>query len=90
MANNMYDEKGIIKPEYEMSFEQKMAMNINNDSIDKPKDNRTDFGKGIYYLTCDGKKCATMEEVMQYNQMYYDRMMNKIDDYTIENKIIHR
>ena len=73
-----------------MTFEQRMAKNTNNDSVDRPKDNRTYFGKGIYYLTCDGKECSTMEQVMQYNQMYYDRMMNKINDHTIENKGIHR
>ena len=28
-----------------------------------------------------------MEEVMQYNQMFYDRMMNQIKDKNIENKI---
>lgn len=90
MAENIYDEEGIIKPEYEMPFEQRTSMKINNDSVDRLKNNRTDYGKGIYYLTCDGKECATMEEVMQYNQMFYDRMMNKIDDHHIENSGMHR
>lgn len=90
MAENIFDEKGIIKPEYEMFFEQEMSMNANNDSVDRPKDIRTDFGKGITFKTCDGKDVATMEEVMQYNQMFYDRMMNKIDDHHIENSGMHR
>lgn len=47
----------------------------------------TDLGRGIYYITCDGKEVATMEEVMQYNQMFYDRMKNKIEDHNIKNKI---
>ena len=90
MAENIFDEKGIIKSEYEMFFEQRMSMNANNDSVDRPKDIRTDFGKGITFKTCDGKDAATMEEVMQYNQMFYDRMMNKIDDPHIENSGMHR
>ena len=39
------------------------------------KDLFTDYGKGIRYKTCDGKEVATMEEVMAYNQNYYDNMM---------------
>ena len=53
-------------------------------------DHSTDFGKGISFKTCDGRDVATMEEVMQYNQMFYERMKNKTDDYTIENKGMHR
>jgi hypothetical protein len=48
-------------------------------------DTRTDFGKGITFKTCDGKDVATMEEVMQYNQMFFERMMNKT-----EKKRMHR
>lgn len=53
-------------------------------------DHLTDFGRGITFKTCDGKDVATMEEVMQYNQMFYDRMMNQIKDKNIENKGMHR
>ena len=54
----------------------------------EPKiDPRTDYGKGIFYKTCDGRDVATMEEVMLYNQMFYDRMMNKVEDQIIENKV---
>ena len=49
-------------------------------------DSRTDFGKGIYYITCDGKNVATMEEVMQYNQKFYERMMIKKERKPSENK----
>lgn len=55
----------------------------------KNVDHLTDFGKGITFKTCDGKDAATMEEVMQYNQMFYERMMNKIEDHTIENRGMH-
>ena len=51
---------------------------------------RTDYGKGISYKTCDGRDVATMEEVMLYNQMFYDRMMKKVEDHAIENKGMHR
>ena len=43
-------------------------------------DPRTDFGRGISYKTCDGKDVATMEEVMLYNQMFYERMMNNSEE----------
>lgn len=47
----------------------------------EPKiDPRTDFERGISYKTCDGKDVATMEEVMQYNQMFYERMMNNFEE----------
>lgn len=49
-------------------------------------DSRTDFEKGIYYKTCDGKDVATMEEVMQYNQMFYESMMIKKERKHSENK----
>ena len=41
------------------------------------EDHLSDFGRGLYYKTCDGQEVATMEEVMAYNQMYYDKMMKK-------------
>lgn len=49
-------------------------------------DPRTNFGKEISYKTCDGKDAATMEEVMQYNQMFYERMMIKKEQEYSENK----
>lgn len=49
-------------------------------------DHRTDFGKEIRYKTCDGKEVATMEEVMLYNKMFYERMMIKKDQGYSENK----
>ncbi len=88
MAKDMYDEKGFLKPEYELTDSQKREM-FYNDNIEII-DHRTDYGKGIYYLTCDGKECATMEQVMQYNQMYYDIMMDKIDNHTSGKKEKHR
>lgn len=58
--------------------------------LEPKKDNITEYGKGLSYLTCDGHKCATMEEVMQYNQMYYEMMKNNINNDYIENKGMHR
>lgn len=49
-------------------------------------DSRTNSGKGISYKTCDGKDVATMEEVMQYNQMFYESMMIKKERKPSENK----
>lgn len=53
-------------------------MNINENNFasagkfeKEPVENKTDFGKGMFYYTCDGKKVATMEEVIYYNEMYY-------------------
>ena len=37
----------------------------------------TDWGKGTRFYTCDGKEVESMEAVMQYNQMYYERIMNE-------------
>ena len=52
----------------------------------KPKiDPRTDFGRGISYKTCDRKDVATMEEVKQYNEMFYEGMMKNT-----EGKGMHR
>ena len=57
----------------------------------EPKiDNTTDAGKGILYKTCDGKEVATMEEVMEYNQMYYDSMFPKKEDEYSEIRGMHR
>lgn len=44
--------------------------------IDSPKiDPRTDFGKGIYYKSVDGREHASMEAVEQANNAYWDSMM---------------
>ena len=56
----------------------------------KPIDNLTDFGKGIYFFTCDGKKVATMEEVMAYNNMYYENMKIKKNDDFSQKSGMHR
>lgn len=59
------------------------------DYIEPIKDYTTNWGKGIRFYTCDGKEVATMEQVMQYNQMYYDSMMIK-DDTTEKKSGIRR
>lgn len=35
---------------------------------------------GKPYYTCDGKPVETMEEVMEYNQYYYDTMMKSASE----------
>ena len=62
-------------------------MKKNKDYMFQTKiDSPTDFEKGIYYKTCEGKDVATMEEVMQYNQMFYESMMIKKERKPSENK----
>ena len=41
----------------------------------QPIDNRTDYGRGIFYKGWDGKEFGSMEEVIQYNDMFYKSMM---------------
>lgn len=59
---------------------------LNNNSVNRPLDNTTEFGKGTKYYTCDGKEVATMEQVFSYNQMYYDSMLKEDS----EEKGMHR
>ena len=47
--------------------------------LEQKIDPRTDFGREITYKTCDGKDVDTMEEVIQYNQIVYDRMKNNFE-----------
>ena len=81
--SDMYDEKGLLKPEYVLSETQKKSMIINNDKQKIYKfiypetriDPCTDFGKCITFKSVDGKDWATYEDAMAYNQMYYEKMM---------------
>ena len=75
MVDNMYDEKGLLKPEYELTDSQKRKMLYNN-IIDKV-DYRTDYGKGIYYKGADGREYATMDQVRAADKAYWDSQ--KID-----------
>ena len=75
MADNMFDEKGLLKPEYELTDSQKRDMLYNN-NLDKI-DNRTDYGKGIYYKGADGREYATMDQVRAADKAYWDSQ--KID-----------
>ncbi len=77
MENEMYDEKGLLKPEFEMTDSQKRNSIYNNDI--KKIDNRTDFGKGICFKSVDGKEWSTYEDAMAYNKEWYDMMFPKID-----------
>ena len=55
-----------------------MHQDIKKSDIKTPiRDYTTDYGKGISYYTCDGKVVATIEQVLQYNQMYYENMIIK-------------
>lgn len=37
----------------------------------------TDWGQGTRYYTCDGRQVATFEQVMKYNEMYYQALKVK-------------
>ncbi len=74
MSDNMFDEKGMLKPEYAWTESQKIAMSINN-GIEKI-DPRTDFGKGIVFKSIDGGEHASMEAVKQANKEYWDASLN--------------
>lgn len=63
MADNMYDEKGLLKPEYELTDSQKREMLYYN-NLDKV-DNRTDYGK-------DGREYRTTEALERANKAYFD------------------
>ena len=86
MTNNDYMNQPIKKDSNNM-FQNITDYRTDFDKVLEPKiDPRTDFGKGISYKTCDGKDVSTMEEVMQYNQMFYERMMIKKNQEYSENK----
>ena len=61
--------------------DSQMGSNVNFASANAPVNNITNSGDLRYYFTCDGKKCETMDQVMQYNQMYYDRMIKNSTNY---------
>ena len=67
--SSMYDEKGMLRPEYALSDSEKRQMIRRQNEF--------------YYLTCDGHECSSMEEVMQYNQAYYDQMKKRSDNNNI-------
>lgn len=73
MVDNIFDENGMLKPEYAWTESQKKAMTINNNT--EKIDPRTDFGRGIVFKSVDGGEHASMEDVKQANKVYWDRMM---------------
>ena len=38
------------------------------------------YRKDFSFKTCDGKDVAAMEEVMQYNKIFYGKMMNNFEE----------
>lgn len=76
MADNMYDERGLLKPGYAWTESQKKAMIINND-IEKI-DPRTDFGRGIVFKDTNGGEHDNMESVRYANKLYWDSVMNQV------------
>ena len=77
MGNEMYDKKGLLKPEFEMTDSEKRNGIYNNDKIEIDK--KTDLGKGICFKSVDGKEWSTYEAAMAYNKEWYDMMFPKID-----------
>ena len=49
----------------------------------EPIDIFTDYGKGFRFYTCDGRQVATMDEVMEYNKSFYDKMIIKTPTVTL-------
>lgn len=70
MEDNMFDEKGLLKPENKLTGSQKRGMLYKN-NLDK-FDNRTDYGKGICYKGADGREYATMDQVRAADKAYWD------------------
>ena len=72
---------GKEKSKNDDSIKEKIYQQINgakdNLIFDNPeiRDYRTDFGKGFYYKSQDGREHATMEAVKQANNVYWDSMM---------------
>lgn len=75
MADNMYDEQGLLNPECGLtdSQEREMFFNNNPDKVDY----RSDYGKGINYKGADGREYATIDQVRAVNKAYWDSL--KID-----------
>lgn len=67
--SNMYDEKGMLKPEFELTESERKKMFYNNDL------NINYYGKGNFYKGVDGKEYASMEEVEAANKRYWDNLM---------------
>jgi len=84
------DEKEIEKIKQNLKLvnnERRNIMeNINNDSVERPIDVRTDFGKGMIYYSCDGKKFTSLEQVMQYNELFYEKMKIKKQEHLYDIK----
>lgn len=77
MADNMYDERGLLKPGYAWTESQKKAMIINNDI--KKIDPRTDFGRGIVFKDNNGGEHDNMESVKRANKLYWDSVTNQTE-----------
>ena len=56
-----------------------------NKNITKSESNHADNiaapSSELPFTTCDGKRVATIEEVMEYNQLIYDSLKNKKDEH---------
>lgn len=77
MSDNMYDERGFLKPEYADLAESQEKEIFINTGIEKI-DPRTDFGKGIVFKSFDGGEHDSMEAVERANKAYFDSRI--IDD----------
>lgn len=72
MADNAYDERGLLKPEF-----REISKITNNDT--KRKDLRTDFGRGIVFKDTNGGEHDNMEAVKHANKLYWDSIMNQAE-----------
>ena len=57
-----------------MNNEEKNIITPYGKGLEPKIDPITPYGKGETYYTCDGKEASSMDEVMKYNQLYYERL----------------
>ena len=86
MSKDMFDENGILKPEYELTDSQKNKF-LYNDIIEK-NDYRTDSDKGIYFKGDDGKEYPSMDDVRIANDKYWERKMTYKPDENNKEELI--
>ena len=78
-------EKDIITP-YGKGLEPEIdPITLYGKGLESKIDPITPYGKGETYYTWDGKKVSSIDEVMEYNQLYYERMKIRPDFSIIQN-----
>ena len=68
-----------------MNNEEKNIITSYGKGLEPKIDPITPYGKEEIYYTCDGKTVSSIDEVMKYNQLYYERMKIRPDFSIIQN-----